>query len=120
MEYPLPMTLPHRPGYVIKNTYTRRRIGKKHQKPIGKIRFFAFGPHLGRKKLQDGRRWPEDGAKMAHKLAQDGRKLDPRWPKLASSCHQDGAEMALFLLLDRIFAPRRHKMAEDGHKMAPR
>ena len=39
-------------------------------------------------------------------LLQDATRL----PKLASSCHQDGAEMALFLLLDRIFAPRLHAM----------
>ena len=87
------------------------------------MRFLAFRLHLGRNKLQDGRRWAQHSGKMALDglmLAQDGRKLSSRWPKMAPFSPKDVFKLALFCLLDLIFVQISRKMTEDCWKVLPR
>ena len=72
------------------------------------------------KMAEDGLKMPSWTPHEGPRRAQDGPKVGP-WPQDSPTRPQDRPRFsALFWLMDRIFAPRRHKMADDGHKMAPR
>ena len=57
--------------------------------------------------------WPPDGSK----LAQDGSKLASRWFHDGLILPHGPPMMALFCLMDRIFAPRSLKSHVEGFKV---